>query len=128
MTVVDTHAWIWWASHPEKLSARARDHLQRADVLGICPISCWEVAMLVAKGRLQLDRDVMIWVKQALGLPRVRLIALTPEIAVGAGQLPISSHGDPADRLIVASAVVNKAVLVSKDERIREFSGVRSIW
>ena len=129
MIVLDTHVWVWLVSDQEKLSENARDALEYASVLGICPISCWEISTKVARQRLSLDRDVGTWMKQALAWPRVTHLPLSPEIAVEAGQLsPQEFHGDPADRLIVATARHHGVELVTKDHRIRSFSGVRSIW
>jgi PIN domain nuclease of toxin-antitoxin system len=126
--VLDTHAWIWWAAEPRRLSVRAREAIAEADSLGVSAISCWEVAMLVAKGRLELDRDVLVWLRQALGLPRVVALPLSPETAVAAARLPEEFPGDPADRMITASALENRSPVVSKDARLRGWSGLRTIW
>ena len=104
MIVLDTHVWVWWNSNPAKLSAAARKAIEEADQLGVSPISCWEVSMLVTKGRLGLDRDVQTWVREALAEETVQLIPISSEIAVAAGGLD-SFHGDPADRLIVATTL-----------------------
>ncbi|MBN2496316.1 MAG: type II toxin-antitoxin system VapC family toxin [Deltaproteobacteria bacterium] len=129
MIVLDTHAWIWWVSDPQRLSDEARYKIQHANAIGICPISCWEMATKVSRGKLQLDRDIRDWVRQALAIPKMRLLALSEDIAITAGQLGQQGfHGDPADRLIVATALHHGAGLVSKDEQIRAFSPVQAIW
>ncbi len=129
MIVLDTHVWIWWVSEPEKLSEEARSAIEYAKSAGICPISCWEISTKVAQGKLELDRDVGLWVRHALARPALQLLALTAEIAVTAGQLGLAGfHGDPADRLIVASALHYGTQLVTKDRTIRDFSGVQTIW
>lgn len=129
MTVVlDTHAWIWWAADPRRLSARARQRIDEAATIGVCAISCWEVGMLVARGRLELDRDELEWMEQALALPRCTLLALTPSAAVTAARLPASFPGDPADRLIVATAMDHAAPIVTRDARIRGFAPENAIW
>ncbi len=128
MIVLDTHAWVWWTARPDQLSSTAKQAIEEADEIGICPISCWEVAMLVSKGRLKLDRDVRAWVKEALPEDGCRLIPLSPSIAVTAGTLNHGFHGDPADRLIVATAIESNAALVTKDREIRDFQGVNSFW
>lgn len=74
MIVLDTHAWIWWAAGSARLPAVARHTIDGAASVGVCAISLWEVAMLIAKRRLELDRDPLEWVKQALALPRVELV------------------------------------------------------
>ncbi len=128
MIVLDTHAWIWWAAEPRRLSVRAREAIAQAESLGVSAISCWEVAMLVAKGRLQLDRDVLVWLRQALALPRVVTLPLSPATAVAASRLPEDFPGDPADRMIAASALENRSPVVSKDARLRGRIGLRTIW
>jgi PIN domain nuclease of toxin-antitoxin system len=125
--VLDTHVWIWWTSSPSSLSKRARAALERDDELLVPAICCWEVAMLVAKKRLELDRDVLVWLRQALAQPRIELAPLTVEIAARSAELG-EFHGDAADRLIVATAVQQRAVLVSKDERVRSTELVDVVW
>ena len=127
MIVLDTHAWIWWAAESTKLSKPARTQIEAANRIGVPAISCWELAMLVAKNRLDLDREVLLWMRQALALPRVELIALSPEIATTAATLS-DFHGDPADRLIVATSLTLEATLVTRDRLIRDWPGVRTAW
>lgn len=127
LIILDTHAWIWWVAEPAKLSARAHHAIDGAEQLGICAISCWEVGMLVAKRRLGLDRDVLLWIRQGLALPRVTLLPLTPEICVASTLLP-DSPADPADRMIAATARGHRAPVVSKDSRLRAIPGVETVW
>ena len=84
--------------------------------------------MLVTKGRLELDRDVLVWIRQALALPRVTLVPLTPEIAVRSTRLGAAFPGDPADRILVATARELGASLVTKDRILRSAEGVRTVW
>jgi PIN domain nuclease of toxin-antitoxin system len=126
--VLDTHAWIWWVAEPEKLSARARHAIDAAETLGVCAISCWEVAMLVARRRLELDRDVLLWIRQALAVPRVTLLPLTPEICVASVPLERGSPADPADRMIAASALEHRAPVVTKDARLRSMPLLETVW
>jgi PIN domain nuclease of toxin-antitoxin system len=125
--VLDTHAWIWWLDGSKKLPARTRRRLDRARAIGVCAISCWEVARLVVHGRLKLDRQVQDWVASALRAPRVELLALEPEIAVAAATLG-AFGGDPADHMIVATARDRKAPLATADERITESGLVDIVW
>ena len=90
-------------------------------------MSCLEVAQLEKRGRIALDRDVRVWFEQSLSSERVRLLPLTPEIALGAVHL-LWDHRDPFDRTIVATAIAHRAPLVTKDDRIRGFEGVPTIW
>lgn len=127
MIVLDTHAWIWFASDPAKLGKETRRLLRRERVRGVAAISCWEVAMLAARGRIELDREPAAWMDDALREVGADLLPLTPAVAAASAQLG-TFQGDPADRLIVATALTHGAVLVTKDERIREFGAVRTVW
>jgi PIN domain nuclease of toxin-antitoxin system len=129
LIVLDTHVWIWWVSEPGRISSLAHATLSNAQKVGICPISIWEISTKVAKGKLSLDRKLEIWVHQALARPRAVLLELSPEVAILAGQLGERGfHGDPADRLIAASAMCRGVELVTKDQTIRAFEGVRTVW
>lgn len=126
--LLDTHAWIWWAASSPNLSRKALKAIRSAGGLRVSAISCWEVAMLVAKGRLVLDRDVEVWMDLALKLPRVQLVPLSPRIAVRSSRLASETPGDPADRILIATALEVGCTLITKDDRIRRFTGIRSIW
>ena len=129
MIVVDTHAWLWWMAAPAKLSRRARQLIDDADAIGVCTISCWELAMLAERSKIVLDRDVRIWVGQALNQEHVEPLVLTPEIAVSAALLDRDGFpGDPADRIIYASVLSREAQLVSKDVALRDFDRRRVVW
>ncbi|MEA2163599.1 MAG: hypothetical protein QOK37_1726 [Thermoanaerobaculia bacterium] len=125
--IADTHAWVWWIDWRHRMSRIALRTLDDAEQIGISVISCWEVALLVAKGRLDLDRDVSLWVAQALEIPKVTLLELSPAVAIASTRLEWL-HDDPADRIIVATAMTHHAPLVSKDRRIRAFRSVKTIW
>ena len=127
MTVLDIHAWLWWLSEPDQLGRAAVKRIQGSDRIGIAAVSCFEVAAAVAKGRVTLDRGTLEWLQQALSAPRVELLPLTPAVAVRATMLG-RFHGDPADRVIVATAILESAVLVTKDQRIRKYEAVSTIW
>ena len=81
MIVLDTHAWLWWVSEPGQLGRMARRQIEAADRLGVAAVSCFEVAAAVAKGRISLDRSPLEWLRQALAVPRVELLPLTPAVA-----------------------------------------------
>ncbi|MEO5741865.1 MAG: type II toxin-antitoxin system VapC family toxin [Vicinamibacterales bacterium] len=106
MILLDTHIWVWWANSTADLRpnhlASINDHL--ATGLFVSVISVWEVAKLMEKGRLKLDRPVDEWIEAAILLPGVVLQPLTPTIAVAACQLPPPFHADPADQILVATA------------------------
>ena len=97
-------------------------------IIGIPAISCWEIAMLVSKNRIGLSMDVQILIDLAFQHPKTQLLPLSPEIAVLSTRLPGDFHGDPADRLIVASCLVHKTPLISKDEKIQKWGYLPIIW
>jgi PIN domain nuclease of toxin-antitoxin system len=128
MILLDTHAWVWWISKPSELSRAARHKIGTETRIGVSAISCLEVATAVAKGRISLDRDPLLWLEQALALPKMELLPLTPAVAVKATQLGNDFPGDPADRIIAATSILESAALITKDSRIREYAAVNTIW
>jgi PIN domain nuclease of toxin-antitoxin system len=128
MIVLDTHAWVWWAADRGKLSRKARAAIESERRRAIADISVWEVAMLIAKGRLRVDRDPAEWLGHASALENLEVIPIRPAIAIRSTQLGHSFQGDPADRLVVATALAEGASLVSKDDRIRGYPPVTTIW
>jgi len=116
--VLDTHVWVWLLEGSTQLKPQVRRRIEasaRDDGLLVSAISVWEVAMLEAKGRLTFDQDCNAWVKDALSAPGISLAPLAPEIAVASTRLPADLHGDPADRIIVATARANGHTLVTAD-------------
>lgn len=129
MIVLDTHALIHDALAPERVGKNAAAAIQAGAVrseLAVADITLWEVGMLVAKGRLDVGSDVDAFLRDALLVRDVRVLPITPAIAVAASSLLL--HGDPADRLIVATALVHGAALVTMDRRIVESGLVATIW
>lgn len=129
MILLDTHIWVWYLNESDRLTKRQRQILaaRKAEELGVSVISCWEIAKLVELGRLELDRPVQEWVAQALMTPEIRLIELTPQIAVASSQLPGSFHRDPADQIIVATARLYDVEVFTVDRRIRAYEHVRTV-
>jgi PIN domain nuclease of toxin-antitoxin system len=125
--LLDTHALIWLATDSTQLGATARRFLRDDPRHAIAAISCWEVARLAARGRIRLDREPAVWVDQVLGDLDIDLLPLTPAVAAISAQLDWS-HRDPSDRLIVGTAVVHGAILVSKDEKIQRSGLVKVVW
>ena len=128
MIVLDTHTWLWFATESEKLSKQAKARINRAEALGVHPISCWEIAMLSNEGRLKLSMDVTQWVGHALERPKVELLPFTPAAAIRAAGLGGDFPGDPADRLIVGTALEMGVPVVTKDQRITDWGHVQIIW
>ncbi|HVR07982.1 MAG TPA: type II toxin-antitoxin system VapC family toxin [Thermoanaerobaculia bacterium] len=128
MILLDTHSWIWWAVGSAKLSARARTSIDEARAIGVSAISCWEVAMLVQRRRITFDRDTLLWVQQALARPAIRLLPITPQVAVRSTQLGAAAPADPADRLIIATAREAKIPVVTRDTTIIESGLCDTLW
>ena len=117
--VLDTHVWVWLLDGlAERLSARCIAALRRGSNEGrlyVSPISVWEIGTLVAKGRLGLSMELRAWVERGLSAPGVRLAPFTPAIAMDSTQLPGATHGDPADRILIATARNLGGALVTRD-------------
>ena len=124
--LLDTHAWLWLMTGAADRFSQATLELveaaARAGAVLIPAIAVWEVAMQDAKGRITLDAPCDIWVERALSAPGVRLIPLSPRIAVDSTRLPGRFHGDPADRMIVATARATQATLITCDGKILEYA------
>lgn len=131
MILLDTHALIWYLDDPEKLSQTGRVRIETAfhsEGVGISDITLWEIAMLVEKSRLTLDRDVAVWLGDLSALPNFRVLPISPAIAALSARLPGEFHIDPADRLITATAIDQSAPLVTKDKHIRRYPHLDTIW
>lgn len=115
--LLDTHAWVWLVKGEPQ--ARPIADLPAGTVLGVASISVWEVGMLEVKGRLVLQPEVRTWVHSALF--GVRLLPLDAEAALRATRLPGSIHGDPADRIIIATAQILNVPLATADARIIQY-------
>lgn len=127
--LLDTHTWIWLVLG-ESLAAEDVSYLQQASQqarLRLSAISVWELGMLIAKGRLECHLSPQEWTSRALALPGLELLPLSPEIALKSSFLPGAFHGDPADRLIVATALHYQAELLTRDTRILNYAHTNSL-
>lgn len=124
--LLDTHVWLWMMSGERQVigpnTCQAIEAASRQGLLLISAISAWEVAMLESKGRIQLSQDCLEWVRAALQAPGTQLLPLDPDIAVESSRLPGEFHGDPADRILAASARRRGAILVTADHKIAEYA------
>ncbi len=129
MIVLDTHIWVWWANQSPQLLAEHHKIIreQAPNGLGVSITSCWEVAKLVEKGRLKLTHPVEEWIAVALQLPSVAALPLTPEFAVESTRLPAPMHADPADQIIVATARIFQAPLLTADQRLIDYQHVPTL-
>ena len=128
MTVLDTHVWVWWVDGDPRLSDAARAAIEASDELVVSAICVWELATLERLGRLRVRPDLRLWVRRALALPRVAAQPVSAEVALAAGSLPPRFPGDPADRIIYATALLNGTGLVTADRRIARHDPERIVW
>ena len=122
--LLDTHVWIWMAQGNPILSPSARKAINLAkgrEHLLISPISIWEISMLVERKRIILEMDLTDWLKQWVERPGILTAEFSFQVAILSNRLPEIIHGDPADRILIASAYQENAVLVTADEKILKF-------
>ena len=126
--LLDTHVLHWWASEPDRLSAPATQAIEAADELAVAAISWYELAWLARHDRITVAIPARSWLD---GLAAdARTVPITPPIAATAVELPEAFPGDPADRLIYATAIERGWNLVTKDRRLRNHRHPRpvTIW
>jgi len=131
MIVLDTHAWVWFLSNPELLSKKAKRYVDVAveeKAIMISSISAWEVALLVARKRLILTLELSNWIAKSEMLPFLKFIPVDNSVAIKSVNLPQPLHRDPADRIIIATAISLGAPIVTKDEKILNYPHVQTIW
>lgn len=130
MIVLDTHVLVFDALDPKRLSRGARDAIERGSTSGTLAcsdISLWEIAMLVARGRISSNTDAVQLLDDIVQARSIRVLPISPRIAVLA-QSDQFEHGDPADRIIAATALAHRATLVSGDARLRKLKTIKVIW
>ncbi|MCI5209927.1 MAG: type II toxin-antitoxin system VapC family toxin [Candidatus Electrothrix sp. ATG2] len=129
--LLDTHTWIWWNMNPANLSDKVRqviaDSEKYSEIL-LSAISPWEFCKLLEKKKLGISCPPEEWLKQALDMPKFRLVELTPIIAYRSTSLPQPFHNDPGDQIIVATAREENATLLTKDGKILQYSHVKTLW
>jgi PIN domain nuclease of toxin-antitoxin system len=124
--LLDTHTWLWWVQGVSaSLPAKAAERIRTADVVAVASVSCLEVAWLAKKCRIVLPGTVDSFFEEALDKAGLQL--LPPSIAAKSAALP-DIHRDPIDRVIVATAIEHSAELLSKDELVAKYPGIRVHW
>jgi PIN domain nuclease of toxin-antitoxin system len=126
--LLDTHVVHWWSAEPKRVSAPARKVLERADELVVAAISWYELAWLARHERITLTVPIRSWLGGLAS--QLRTVGISPAVADTAVGLPASFPGDPADRLIYATAIEHGLKLITKDQAIRNHDKPRSltIW
>lgn len=132
MILLDTHAWIWFIDAPEKLGRKAATAIDRERKAGrnlhISCISTWEVHMLASKQRLSLAIAPELWVHRCEKLSILRFHPVDNSIAHLSVTACASMHSDPADKIIVATALYLGASVVTCDEKIKACGIVPCVW
>jgi PIN domain nuclease of toxin-antitoxin system len=129
--VLDTHVLVWWVSGSGRLSVRAKraiDQSLRRSPAIVSTISVLEIVTAVRRGRLELGSPLDFWLADLRALPELQFQPVSGEIAELAGSFDEATPGDPADRIIVATALTLHAKLVTADERLRESPRVVTVW
>jgi len=122
MMVLDTHVWIRWVDPTNRpLPAELVERIETSDRLAVSAISCWELAMLVRRGRVQASLPLDEWIDIALGGSGVICLPVDRQIAICAANLP-EHHRDPADRLIIATTITANAALASLDNAFLQYA------
>jgi PIN domain nuclease of toxin-antitoxin system len=123
--LLDTHVWFRYQVLPDLLRKTAADAIDRAastNSVFVSVISIWELAMLERDGRLELIGGVDRWSQEALSKPGLSLLPFSPQIAIESVHLPEPMHKDPADRILVASARIERLTLVTSDKAVLSFA------
>ena len=131
MILLDTHALVWWVSDPKripKVAARAiAAAVKREEMLAVSSYSVWEIALLGRTGRLKLSMDVEVWLERVERIPNLAFFPVDNRIARRSVGLTLDTR-DPADRIIVATAMEHGASIVTADERMHAYGGVATLW
>ena len=131
MILLDTHALVWWIADPKRIPAKATRAiaaaLRKEETLAVSSFSVWEIALLSRLGRLKLSMDVDVWLDKVESLPALAFYSVDSRIARRSVGLVLETR-DPADRIIVATAVEHGATLVTGDERMHSYAGVKTVW
>ncbi len=123
--LIDTHVWLWLNFAVPKLSPTTLKSIRAASqqrAIYLSPISMWEVALKVSRGKIELDRPLRQWMTKALEMPGLVIVPISSEIAIESAELPDAFHGDPADRIIAATARAEALTLVTHDRMLLQLA------
>lgn len=123
--LLDTCALLWLVAGDKQLSQQARAQIDAAPLVYVSPVTAWELSLKVAQGSLSLPLKPSIWFERVMQSHHLEWLPLSPEIMIHANELPWH-HRDPADRFIIASALLNRLDVVSADTRFVAY-GVKTL-
>lgn len=128
--LLDTHVWLGLVTGNPIFSQtfiKAADYAAEQERILVAPISIWEIGMLVEKKRIILNKEPLDWVNQALEDYGFRLTPFSPKIAIESTRIPDLVHADPADRILIATAHEENAILITCDEKILTYGQDRFV-
>ena len=132
MSILDTHALVWYVGKSHKLSLKARKHIaqeiNKGRKLLVSSISIWEIYLLSRKDKIELNMPPDTWLENVEQLSFLEFVAVNNKIAARSVMLPAPLHKDPADRIIVATAREYGATLITSDQNLRKYPHVQSLW
>jgi len=132
LTICDTHILLFWADAPHRLSATAKEAVEsgiETESLACSDISLWEIAMLYTRGRINNQAGIssQAYLEDIISAMNLSVLPITAEIAE-LSQRDTFVHGDPADRLIAATALAHRTQLITADEKLRSIPELRCVW
>lgn len=128
--LLDTHVFVWIMNDSPLLTKEFKksfESISKAQGALLSPMSIWEIGMLVDKKRIEIDMDVLDWINKALDSPEIFVCPISPRIAIQSTRLPGEVHLDPVDRLLIATAYEENAVLVTCDKKILDYGKGRFV-
>lgn len=131
MITIDTHVIIWEALTPKRLSKKAKlefDKANNSDGILFCDISLWEISMLIAKKRLEIDVSFLELIDLLTKTRNYLFQSITPEIAELSTNALTDINSDPADRIIAATSILSNSALITADKNIQKSKQIKTIW
>ena len=125
MILLDTHIWVRWLIS-DRIDSELTDLIENSEQVCISSISCWEIVYLAKRGRMELPIPAEEWIDVGLSETHMTCLPIDQKIAVLAANLP-DHHRDPADRIIIATAITHGAQLISFDEQFREYDELHGL-
>jgi len=119
--ILDTHIWLWWLNKAPQISKNQLEKIEQSIEVGVSAISLFEVSWLATHNRIELNCPKDEWFDKALIGSNIQLMPITPAIASRAAELP-EHHKDPQDRLIISTAIINDALLLSSDSKFKLYT------